>query len=60
MSEAGFPGFLFRQKQYQSSSHTTRKALGPVAMGLMISPVKIAGMKEAYRFHFKRDDLPFL
>ncbi len=60
MRVSGFPGFLDHHLQHQSIANTIREALGQVSRGLMISPVAIARMKEAYTFHFKRDDMPFM
>ena len=60
MRASRFSDYLAHQKQHRSISNTIREALGQVSKGLMISPLDIERLMEAYTFHFKRDDMPFM
>jgi hemerythrin-like metal-binding protein len=51
---------LDHQKQHRSISNTIREALGQVSKGQMLSPLDIERIKQAYTFHFKRDDMPLM
>jgi hemerythrin-like metal-binding protein len=60
MRASGYPGFLAHQKQHRCIANTIREVLGQIARSLLVSPLDLERIKEAYTFHFKRDDLPFM
>ena len=60
MRASRYSGSLDHQKQHRSISKTIQEALGQVSQGQMISPLDIERIKQAYTFHFKRDDLPLM
>ena len=60
MRASRYSGSLDHQKQHRSISNTIRHALDEVSRGLMISPLEVERIKQAYTFHFKRDDIPFM
>jgi hemerythrin-like metal-binding protein len=60
MRVSRYSGALDHQKQHRSISTTIREALDQVSKGQMLSPLDIERIKQAYTFHFKRDDLPLM
>lgn len=60
MRASRFPEFPAHQQQHRSISNTIREALGQASKGFVISPSYLERMKEAYTFHFKRDDMTFM